>query len=80
MPHIAVMMYPGRDDETKKNLAKKIQDLVVEELMLPREVVTVSMNDIEKEAFPEAFARSCRHTTAALYFFDISYIFYSLFL
>ena len=57
MPHIAVMMYPGRDDETKKNLAKKIQDLVVEELNLPREVVTVSMNDIEKEAFPEAFAK-----------------------
>ena len=57
MPHIAVMMYPGRDEETKKALAKKIQDLVVEELKLPREVVSVSMNDIEKEKFPEAMAK-----------------------
>ncbi|MBQ2650209.1 MAG: tautomerase family protein [Clostridia bacterium] len=57
MPHIAVMMYPGRDEETKKALAQKIQDLVVEELKLPREVVSVSMNDIEKEKFPEAMAK-----------------------
>ena len=57
MPHIAVMMYPGRDEETKKALAQKIQDLVVEELKLPREVVSVSMNDIEKENFPEAMAK-----------------------
>lgn len=57
MPHIAVMMYPGRDEETKKALAQKIQDLVVEELKLPREVVSVSMNDIEKEKFSEAMAK-----------------------
>lgn len=57
MPHIAVMMYPGRDEETKKNLARKIQDLFVEELKLPREVVSVSMNDIGKEVFPEAMAK-----------------------
>lgn len=57
MPHIAVMMYPGRDEEIKKALAQKIQDLVVEELKLPREVVSVSMNDIEKEKFPEAMAK-----------------------
>ena len=57
MPHIAVRMYPGRDEETKKALAQKIQDLVVEELKLPREVVSVSMTDIEKEKFPEAMAK-----------------------
>ena len=53
MPHIAVMMYPGRDEEAKKNLAKKIQNLVMEEFNLPEAVVSVSMNDIEKEAFPD---------------------------
>ncbi len=57
MPHIAVMMYPGRDEEAKKNLAKKIQNLVMEEFNLPEAVVSVSMNDIEKEAFPEAMAK-----------------------
>lgn len=57
MPHIAVMMYPGRDEEAKKNLARKIQNLVMEEFNLPEAVVSVSVNDIEKEVFPEAMAR-----------------------
>ena len=57
MPHIAVMMYPGRDEETKKQLAQKIHALVVEELKIPEGVVSVSMNDIEKEVFPEAMAK-----------------------
>ena len=35
MPHIAVMMYPGRDEEVKKNLAHKIHALIVEELKVP---------------------------------------------
>lgn len=54
MPHIAVMMYPGRDDEIKTNLSKKIQALVVEELKVKPEVVSVSVFDIDKEAFPKA--------------------------
>ncbi len=54
MPHIAVMMYPGRDDEIKTNLSKKIQALVVEELKVRPEVVSVSVFDIDKEAFPKA--------------------------
>ncbi len=57
MPHIAVMMYPGRDEEAKKNLAYKIQALVMEEFKLPEAAVSVSMNDIEKEKFPEAMAK-----------------------
>jgi 4-oxalocrotonate tautomerase len=57
MPHIAVMMYPGRDEEVKKNLANKIHALIVEELKVPEGVVSVSMNDIEKEKFPEAMAK-----------------------
>lgn len=54
MPHVAVMMYPGRSEETKKALAHKIQALIMEELKLPETAVSVSMFDIEKEAFPNA--------------------------
>ncbi len=51
MPHIAVMMYPGRDDEIKTNLSRKIQDLVVEELKLSYSAVSVSVHDVAKEDF-----------------------------
>ena len=54
MPHIAVMMYPGRDEETKKRLAEKIRQAVVDELKVSPSVVSVSAFDIEKDAFPEA--------------------------
>jgi len=54
MPHIAVMMYPGRDDEIKSRLAEKIKALVMEELKVGDAAVSVSMFDIDKEAFPKA--------------------------
>lgn len=54
MPHIAVMMYPGRDDETKRKLAEKIRNVVMDELHVVEDVVAVSMFDIAKEDFPKA--------------------------
>lgn len=54
MPHIAVMMYPGRDEETKKRLAEKIRQAVVDELKVSPSVVSVSAFDIEKDSFPKA--------------------------
>ena len=32
MPHVAITMIPGRDDETKSALAQKVQALLVSEL------------------------------------------------
>lgn len=49
MPHIAVSMYPGRDAETKRKLAVKLQDAIAEELKIKKEVVTVSIEDVEPE-------------------------------
>ena len=46
MPHIAVMMYPGRDDEKKMALAKKLQDAVEEALGVDRKVISVSVEDV----------------------------------
>lgn len=46
MPHISVTMYPGRDDETKKALAQKLQDFVAEELCVKKDIVSVSVTDI----------------------------------
>lgn len=53
MPHIDITMYPGRNAEIKAKLAKKVQDCVSEELGIPKEVVSVSVGDIEKENWEE---------------------------
>lgn len=49
MPHIAVMMYPGRNNEKKMALAKKLQDAVEEALGVDRKVISVSVEDVAKE-------------------------------
>ena len=48
MPHIAISMYPGRAEQVKRNLAQKIQDLVVMELKVDRAVVSVSVKSVAK--------------------------------
>ncbi|MDY5484626.1 MAG: tautomerase family protein [Clostridium sp.] len=53
MPHIAVSMYPGRDDEIKKKLAIKLQETVAEELKVDPKVITVSVEDVPKEQWQE---------------------------
>ncbi|WP_333543730.1 tautomerase family protein [Cloacibacillus porcorum] len=57
MPHIAVMMYPGRDDEKKMALAKKLQDALEEALGVDRKVISVSVEDVAKEDWDENFKK-----------------------
>lgn len=49
MPHIAITMISGRDDETKRALARKAQAFLVEELGLDPKFVSVSIQDIPKD-------------------------------
>ena len=53
MPHIDITMYPGRNNEIKEKLAEKVQACVSEELGIPKDVVSVSIRDIEKEKWDE---------------------------
>ncbi len=50
-------MFPGRDDETKKQLALKMQAALVEALGVDKSVVSVSIEDVEKEKWGENIAR-----------------------
>lgn len=34
MPHVVIKMYPGRNDEIKENLAKKVASGIAEELKI----------------------------------------------
>lgn len=54
MPHIAITMIPGRDDETKQALALKTQAFLVGELGIDPKFVSVSIQDIPKEEWAES--------------------------
>lgn len=49
MPHVDISMFPGRDEQTKLELAKKIHQFIVDELNVKETVVSVSVRDIPKE-------------------------------
>lgn len=53
MPHIAITMYPGRGAEAKKALAKKMQDAMAEELQIDKKVISVSVEDIERDKWDD---------------------------
>lgn len=48
MPHIAITMYPGRTPEQKQRLAEKLRQTVMEELHVPAQVVSVTVQDVEQ--------------------------------
>lgn len=54
MPHIAITMIPGRDEETKQALARKTQAFLVEELGIDPKFVSVFIQDIPKEEWAES--------------------------
>ena len=51
MPHIQVSLYPGRDNELKNKMAKELKNVVVEKIGIPKEAISVSIEDIEAEDF-----------------------------
>lgn len=48
MPHIVVKLWPGRNEEIKRNLAKKLADLVAEELKIDIGDVSVAIEEIDR--------------------------------
>lgn len=53
MPHIVVKLWPGRNDEIKANLAKKIAEAVVEELKVDMGDVSVAIEEVNKGEWGE---------------------------
>ena len=49
MPHVDITMIPGRDDNTKREIALKVQHFLSEELNIDEKFVSVSIEDIPKE-------------------------------
>ncbi len=57
MPHIAVTMYPGRTPEQKQRLAEKLRQTVMEELHVPAQVVSVTVQDVEQSRWAESLSQ-----------------------
>lgn len=53
MPHIIVKLWPGRNDEIKNKLAKRIAHTVAEELNVDMEDVSVAIEEIPREEWGE---------------------------
>nr|WP_238528268.1 tautomerase family protein [Acetonema longum] len=49
MPHISLMLYPGRTLATKEEFTKKLQALTVAELGCKMEQVSVSIEEVARE-------------------------------
>lgn len=53
MPHIEIKMYPGRSEETKKDIAEKTRDFLSKEMNMEKRFFSVSVKEIEKERWQE---------------------------
>jgi len=53
MPHIVVKLWPGRNEDIKANLAKKIADAVVEELKVDIGDVSVAIEEVNRSDWGE---------------------------
>lgn len=53
MPHIAITMLPGRTPEQKKSLARKLREVLSEELNVDNLLVSVSVSDLPIEGWGE---------------------------
>lgn len=53
MPHIIVKLWPGRNDEIKGKLAKRIANTVAEELNVDIGDVSVAIEEVPREEWEE---------------------------
>ena len=51
MPHIAVSLYPGRDQDTKRDIAEQVADHFVSTFGFAADAVSVSIVEIQPEEF-----------------------------
>lgn len=53
MPHINIKMYPGRTEEMKKNLAKKLTEALVDSIGASEGSISVAIEEVEKDCWPK---------------------------
>ena len=61
MPHIALMMYPGRSEEVKQALAKEMQEAIMKAMNAPANYFSVSIEEVVPEKWEETVAAKIAH-------------------
>ena len=54
MPSLTVSIFEGRSQEDKRELAKKLTDVVVEVCKCPPDAVTVKFEDLKRDNYAKA--------------------------
>ncbi len=67
MPHIIVKLWPGRNDEIKNKLAKKIASSVAEELNVDMGDVSVAIEEVPREEWGEKVYKAEIRDNANIY-------------
>ncbi|MDH6534567.1 Tautomerase enzyme [Parabacteroides sp. 52] len=57
MPHIAITMFPGRDEQTKQKLARAMQKALCEELGIGTKIASVSVEDIPMNEWEDSMKK-----------------------
>lgn len=68
MPHIVVKLWPGRNDEIKHRLAKKIASDVAEELKVELSDISVAFEEVPQETWGEQVYKKEIRDNKNLYF------------
>ena len=68
MPHVVVKLWPGRNDEIKTNLAKRIANVVVEELKVDIGDVSVAFEEVSSSDWGEKVYKKEIRDNEAVYF------------
>jgi len=57
MPHVIIKLYPGRSEEQKRQLADAIADNVASIAKCEEKSVSVSIEEVDPDAWPETVYR-----------------------
>lgn len=60
MPHIAISMHPGRDTETKRDIAETMKQHYVQTFGVDDDAVSVSIVEIPADEFTETIQQTYR--------------------
>lgn len=61
MPHVVVKLWPGRNDEIKKNLAQKIAETVSSELKVDLGDVSVAIEEVSQSDWgPQVYKKEIK--------------------
>ena len=61
MPHIAVMMYPGRTPERKEAVAKELRSQMARTLGMSEEHISVSIEEVAAENWEQTIRAKVAH-------------------